>query len=432
MPYIPQTKTINATSIEILNAIRGDASPMYQNRVPVITQQNLTQAGGEIIRDSALTNEFLDALMNRIALVIITSKMYENPLKEFKKGILEYGETIEEIFVNIAKAHPFNPDVASDELYKREIPDVQSVFHRMNYQNFYKVTISVEMLQQAFLSVDGVTDLVGKCIESMYTGAENDEFLCMKNLIYTYGMNGKFFPVKVPALTSDTAKDIVKSIKSYVNVLPFMSDKFNYMGVSTHTAKENQIVLMDTNADATIDVDVLATAFNMDKAEFLAKRVLVDDFGGLKNVVAILVDKEWFMVYDKLLQMKSVENGQGLYINYILHNWKIFSVSPFANAIMFVTTDNVIKSVTLAPATFNIVKASGGIVNFVPTVEVTSGYPSKAVTYSISSDSATSKATIDEYGYLNVPANDSATTITVTCTCKADITKTATATVTVK
>lgn len=432
MPYIPQTKTINATSIEILNAIRGDASPMYQNRVPVITQQNLTQAGGEIIRDSALTNEFLDALMNRIALVIITSKMYENPLKEFKKGILEYGETIEEIFVNIAKAHPFNPDVASDELYKREIPDVQSVFHRMNYQNFYKVTISVEMLQQAFLSVDGVTDLVGKCIESMYTGAENDEFLCMKNLIYTYGMNGKFFPVKVPALTSDTAKDIVKSIKSYVNVLPFMSDKFNYMGVSTHTAKENQIVLMDTNADATIDVDVLATAFNMDKAEFLAKRVLVDDFGGLKNVVAILVDKEWFMVYDKLLQMKSVENGQGLYINYILHNWKIFSVSPFANAIMFVTIDNVIKSVTLAPATFNIVKASGGIVNFVPTVEVTSGYPSKAVTYSISSDSATSKATIDEYGYLNVPANDSATTITVTCTCKADITKTATATVTVK
>ena len=113
----------------------------------------------------ATQNEFLSALVNRIGRVIITSKSYTNPLRVFKKGILEYGETIEEIFVNIAKAKQFDPSVAEEEVFKREIPDVNAVFHKMNLQNFYKVTVSNEQLRQAFLSSQGINDLIGYIVD---------------------------------------------------------------------------------------------------------------------------------------------------------------------------------------------------------------------------------------------------------------------------
>ena len=148
--------------IKILNAIRNNASLDYQNRVPVATRDNLTDIGNKVVNYTATMNEFINALVNRIARVIITSKMYKNPLREFKKGLLEYGETVEEVFVNIAKAHEFDPETAESEVFKREMPDVLAAFHKLNYQNFYKVTISVEQLRQAFLSYQGISDLISR------------------------------------------------------------------------------------------------------------------------------------------------------------------------------------------------------------------------------------------------------------------------------
>ena len=60
-------------------------------------------------------------------------------------------ETIEEIFVNIAKPFQFDPEVAENTVFKREIPDVRSAFHIMNYQKYYKATIQNDQLRQAFL-----------------------------------------------------------------------------------------------------------------------------------------------------------------------------------------------------------------------------------------------------------------------------------------
>ena len=131
MPTIPKSKALNACSVQILNAIRANASSTYQERIPVATRENIREVGNAMMRYQAVQNEFIDALVNRIARVIITSKSYENPLRMFKKGMLEYGETIEEVFVNIAKAHQFDPVVAETEVFKREIPDVNAVFHRL-------------------------------------------------------------------------------------------------------------------------------------------------------------------------------------------------------------------------------------------------------------------------------------------------------------
>ena len=264
--------TLAASSVDILNAIRNSASQTYQDRVPVATQNNIKEVGNPIITFEAIQNEFLHALVNRIGRVLITSKSYENPLKRFKKGILEYGETVEEIFINIARAHEFDPNVAENEVFKREIPDVNAAFHRLNVKNFYKTTISNEQLRQAFLSTEGVSDLIARIVDSLYTGSEFDEFLIMKEMLADGINNGEFYAITVPEPTADKAHEIVTTIKGISNKLEFMSNIYNPMGVVTHSKKRNQILIVDAAFDAVIDVNVLASAFNMDKAEFMGQR----------------------------------------------------------------------------------------------------------------------------------------------------------------
>ena len=426
MPVKPSTKSLNANSVQILNCIRDSASATYQERIPVATQNNIRDIGNAMMQFQSTQNEFLNALVNRIARVIITSKSYTNPLAMFKKGIMEYGEQVEEIFVNIAKAHPFDPDVAEENVFKREIPDVDAVFHRMNYQNFYKVTISNEQLRQAFLSAEGVTDLIARIVDTLYSGSEFDEFLIMKQLIADAARAGKMYPINIPAPSAATAKQIVTTIKGISNKLEFMSNQYNYMGVLNFTKKENQILLIDAEFDATIDVEVLASAFNMSKAEFMGQRVLVDNFGDLTGVVAALIDRDWFMVFDNLMSFTENYNGEGLYWNYFYHVWKTFSSSPFSNAILFTTGAVGVTSVSVSPKA---AQANPGQNVQLTASVVTTGYAPQDVKWSVSGN-ASAGTTVDCNGLVHIAADESAETITVTATSCYDNGKSDTATIT--
>lgn len=423
MPTMPRTVDLVPDGINILNAIRNAASADYQSRVPIATQDNIFDVGVSINEYHSTQNEFLNALVNRIARVIIVSKLYSNPLKRFKKGMLEYGETIEEIFVNIARAHEFNPDTAENQVFKREIPDVATAFHKLNYKNFYKATISDEMLRQAFVSAQGVTDLIARIVDSMYSGAEFDEYLVMKQLIVEAAEAGNMWPVTIPAVSAENAKSIVTTIKGISNKLEFMSSQYNAQGVVTFTKKPNQIILMDAAFDATIDVNVLASAFNMEKAEFMGQRVLVDDFGTLTGAVAALVDADFFMVFDTLAKFTEIYNSEGLYWNYFYHVWKVFSTSPFANAILFTTDTIAATGVTVTPATATVKK--GATAQF--SAKVAGDLVPQRVVWTTNS----TVSLIDHDGTLQVSPDETATTITVTATSVYGGTKKGTATVTV-
>lgn len=426
MPVKPNAATLNANGINILNAIRNSASDTYRNRIPVATQDNIREIGNAMMTYQATQNEFLNALVNRIARVIITSKSYENPLRVFKKGMMEYGETIEEIFVNIAKAHPFDPIVAEKTVFKREIPDVAAVFHKMNYQNFYKATISNDQLRQAFLSTEGITDLIARIVDSMYTGSEFDEFLCMKHLIEDDATKGRMYPVVIPEPTAANAKAIVTTIKGISNKLEFLSSTYNAMGVMNFTKKENQILIIDAAFDAVIDVEVLASAFNMSKAEFMGQRVLIDNFGTLTGCVAALVDREWFMVFDNLMSFTENYNGEGLYWNYFYHVWKTFSTSPFANALIFTTDAQSVTSVTVTgPEALKL----GQSAQYTATV-VASDLAPQGVIWSVTGTNPV-KSQIDWTGKLLVPPDETNTKLTIKATSIYDPTKSGTLDVTI-
>lgn len=454
MPVKPKIRTLTTSAADILNVIRNNASVDYRNYVPKADANDVESIRtiGAIIMDyPALQNEFLNALVNRIGRVMLTSKMYSNPIAFFKKGVLEYGESIEEIFVNIAKVQEFNPEIAEQEVFKRVVPDVRAAFHIMNYQKFYKATVTQEQLKQAFLSWDGVTDLIARIVDSMYTGANYDEFLVMKYLLARHILDGRVYPVTVPTVTAENAKAIITTVKGVSNKLTFMNSEYNPAAVRTFTDKTDQYMIVNSVFDATMDVNVLASAFNMDKAEFLGHRVLIDGFGdldvarlgeifagdptynepsqqelaALNAIPAVIVDKDWFMVFDMLTQFTEQYNGQGLYWNYFYHVWKTFSVSPFANSVLFVPGTPSVTSVTVSPTTASVPK--GGSVSLSAVVATEYFAPQTVAWTSSAADVKVSAA-----GVVTVDADAKSTSATITATSAFDGTKKATCTVTVK
>lgn len=453
MPVKPKIRTLTTSAADILNVIRNNASVDYRNYVPKADANDVESVRtiGAIIMDyPALQNEFLNALVNRIGRVMLTSKMYSNPIAFFKKGVLEYGESIEEIFVNIAKVQEFNPEIAEQEVFKRVVPDVRAAFHIMNYQKFYKATVTQEQLKQAFLSWDGVTDLIARIVDSMYTGANYDEFLVMKYLLARHILDGRVYPVTVPTVTAENAKAIVTTVKGVSNKLTFMNSEYNPAAVRTFTEKTDQYMIVNSVFDATMDVNVLASAFNMDKAEFLGHRVLIDGFGdldvarlgeifagdptynepsqdeltALNAIPAVIVDKDWFMVFDMLTQFTEQYNGQGLYWNYFYHVWKTFSVSPFANSVLFVPGTPSVTSVTVSPTTASVPK--GGSVSL-SAVVVTEYFAPQTVVWT----SSVEDVKVSAAGVVTVDADAKSTTATITATSAFNNTKTSKCTVTV-
>ena len=170
--------TLNASTVDILNVIRENASLAYQSSVPKIKQATDIPKVGEVIYGTpAFANEFINALVNRIALVRVQSATFNNPYVMLKKGYLDYGESVEEIFVNIAKVFEFSQEKAEARELKQYKPDVKSAFHTMNWRVVYPVSVSDEELRMAFLSAEGVTDLIARIVDAVYTAANYDEYL---------------------------------------------------------------------------------------------------------------------------------------------------------------------------------------------------------------------------------------------------------------
>lgn len=362
MPKRVAVSTLNASTIDILNTIRQNASAEYQALVPEVAKETDIPKVGEVLYGyPALADQFINALINRIALVRVKSASFNNAYKELKKGYLEYGATVEEVFVNIAKAREFSAEKGAEREFKRTIPDVRSAFHTINWNVQYPDTIQDQDLRTAFTGMEGVQDLIARIVDSMYTAQEYDEYLLFKYLMIKAITKGQMYPVSIGDGT-DLKKAAVQ-FRGMSNQLTFLSTKYNASGVHTVTPKNDQYIFMDSQFNAEYDVDVLASAFNMDKADFMGRLMLIDSWDTfdnerfaeirqnsdqidevtddelalMKNVKAVLVDREWFQVYDNLTMFTETFNASGMYWNYFLNVRKTISSSPFSNAIVFVT-----------------------------------------------------------------------------------------------
>lgn len=442
MPKRVAISTLNASTIDIVNTIRQNADAEYRRLVPEVAKANDIPKVGEVLLGyPALANTFLTALLNRIAIVKIRSAIFNNPFEPFKKGYLETGETIEEVFVNITKAREFSVEKAPGREFRRTPPDVRAAFHAMNWRVQYPVTIQNEDLRMAFTSIDGVTDMIAKIVDAVYTSDNYDEYLLFKYLIIKAVSHGKMYAVGVD---QSAPNNNAKAFRGYSNLLTFMSNKYNVAGVTTVTPREDQYIFMDSMFNAEYDVDVLASAFNMDKATFQGHLRLVDDWTTfdtdrfseirensnmiedvtaaelalMANVKAVVVDSEWFQVYDNLTMFTEKYVASGLYWNYFLNIWRTFSTSPFSNAICYV--DNAALEANTPPTSIGgtltltvtaVERASDGTATITLSAPDTTTY-NMEVTFVQDQAATTAGVAVHRYGAYVFPENYTAGAIT--------------------
>lgn len=324
---------------DIINAIRNSSSDSFTNYVPLANAENVVQVGQGILINQTIQNEFISSLVDRIGLVVVRTVLLKNPLKKFKKGAMTLGRTIEEIFVDIVKAKKYDPFAAESTVFARSIPNVKTLFHERNRQDFYDQTIQDESLKTAFTSWDNLGSFISGIINAIYNSAEVDEFEYMKLLIDNYYSKGLFTIIPVVAPNTETAaKEFVKKVRATVGRMTLTngSRDYNSLAVRTKSDISDLHLIIDADLQAEIDVDVLAKAFNMDKTDFVANVTIIDNFSST-GLEAVLIDKEFFMVFDNLMKLETIRNPKGLYWNYFFHVWQTLSVSRFANAVAFVS-----------------------------------------------------------------------------------------------
>lgn len=455
MPKIPTVKNLEANTAQILNAARADIGGAYAQDVPkaLADGTNLAAIGEVVMNNPAYPNQLYSSLANRIGMVLLTSKAYRSSLKSLKRGLMTFGEKVEEIFVAMAEPHDYNIVEAQTNVFKLETGDVYTAFHTLNYEKFYKKSISEENLRQAFLSPEGVYDLIGGLYESLYSGAEYDEFLTTKYLIAKMILGGFIKSTQIPAVTADTVKEVATTMAEASYMFRFPSNKYNIAKVTTFSRPEDLILMTSAKFGALNNFNVLASAFNMDKAEIEARHIMIDGFdifdldrldkllGNdpeytrftdeqltlLGSIPAVTFDKNWFMIFDVLMTYKEIYNPEGMYWQNIYHVWKIFSVSPFNNAMMYTDQTSSVTSVTLSPKTATLSK--GATLQMTATV-VTKGFADKSVIWTVSGTSATT-STISSTGLLYIAGDETNTELTVTATSALDSKKKDTATITI-
>ena len=422
--------------------------------------RSLHAIGDYIMTYQPYQNAFVNALVNRISMTLVTSRMWDNPWAVFKQGYMEFGETVEEVFVNIAKPHSYDPHTAESKIFEREIPDVRSAFHTMNFQKFYKVTIQNDQLRQAFLSWSGITDLIARVVDSLYTGMNYDEYVVMKYMLAREILSGQLEPKTVAAANSESnLKANAAALRGASTELTFLKTDYNRAGVYNATERNRQYLIVDATFEANMDVEVMAAAFHMEKAEFLGHLFVIDswtehdtarlaelfandstysafdstDITNLGLINGLIVDRDWWMVFDNFQNMTENYNGEGLYWNYWLHVWKTFSCSPFANAIVFVTSAGTPSSITVSPSTATIMPNTSA--QFTAAVSG-SGIFDASVKWSVAQASGDTKPKAGTYidqwtGLLHVASDETLESLTVTATSVAKSSVTGTATVTV-
>lgn len=337
-------------AVNTLNYIRQEASNAYRDVVPKATEDNIKEIGNILLNDAyqPMLNEFVNNLINRIALTRIENKSFSNPLAMFKKGSVPYGTDIQLIFENPAIAEQYEySDSAMAKLLTITDPDTKVAYLRRNRKDIYTKTIAREGLQGAFESAQAFDDYVSSITQSLYSGNYIDEFKYTKALIDGAYEEGKVITEVVSAVSDkSTAEALVEKCRALYLKMQFPSTDYNaYSKFSTGTDETKVNTWTDasricviTNADvmAKVDVQALASAFNMDKANFMGRVIVVDKFDN-EEIQAIICDESFIQIYDNVFRFDEFYNARTMSWNEYLHAWGTFAISPFANAVCLAT-----------------------------------------------------------------------------------------------
>lgn len=418
------------SSAELLSYIIN-VTPELRDEIDLPVQGQSIKPYGKIIMDNArYRNAFINTV-NLIGLTVIKRNGWDNPWKFTLRGTLRFGQQIREIINDLCNVYDYNENFTDkDRFLQTVVPNVLNYMHEVNFQKFYQTTTSDAQLAMAFETEDLYT-FIDNCIVMLYESLQYDTFLVDKYMLCRRIVDGTITAVKIDNFAGKTTREIVAEMKGISNKMTFRSPNYNPAGIRKATSFDNQITILNTQFDGKVTTEVLATSYFRDDAEMKTNLALIDSFNEtdearltellgdsyvpftdaekttLSKVPAVIISNEWFMDYDYALNTESGEkqtefyNPTTLENNHFLHAWKVFSTSPFENAVVFVQDDITVTSVEISPATATVYK--GQSLKFNATVSTT-GFANKAVDYGLDAVSTAKGATINESGLLRVPA----------------------------
>ena len=342
-------------NVTFASMVSNLASQEYKDRVPVATQENIGNIEEIISTYPSAKNEFINVLTNQVAKQLFFSKAYENPYKLFNRGMLPFGKSIESIFVDIIKGkqrtHETNTTNLASDLLAREVPNVKVEYYSENFRHQYKTTITDEELKGAFRAENGLSSMTGRILQAPLTSIEYDmQEMVLHALPELKGGKATIAKTAYNAMTEEEkAKVLVKTIKSQVIKMGFLNNKHNGQGVMTFSRPQDLVVFLDPDMMANIDVELLAQAFNITKADVplhvlpvpqFTKRTVTPGqdskpatvtYAEDPDCLAIIVDKDAIQIYETLNSSESFRNPQGIYTNIFFNRWGIMSACNFAN-----------------------------------------------------------------------------------------------------
>ena len=333
----------DATNKNILKAVKQELSFEVQNHLPVEVSDNLQTVYDNILNFAPVRNEIVPSLINRIGMQTVDSIAWRNPLARFKKEPMRYGETHEETYVNMCKGHVYDSQADFKYAFQQYQSYIMSVFHNVNLEIQYPVTVTYDNLRKAFTSEYGIRDMIMAKMESAITGANWDEYLAMRDLI-----NVVYEKEVLPAVTVDkivdeaSAKKLLIEVKRAVGDFGFPLPENNPAGATSHAMPANLIWITTPEVNAQISVDALAYAFHMDKADVAVQTVIVDKFAN-SAIQGVLCDVRFFNVRDQFKEMTDQPLANVLSWNYFYTQVEMVSARQnYPKRVL--TTDNVLEA----------------------------------------------------------------------------------------
>lgn len=403
-----------ATNARIFNTVASQAKKLgltFADRVPNATQGDMQATIDYMDSYMPAWNDWLEVLLNGLVIDLFRVNDFQNPLGRHKiAGIQTNGSWIREFGYNLMKAHRYDKDAT--DVFTVEEPEVHTNYYLQNRKDRYDLSISEDILRQAMMeSETGVATLINNMLALPYTSAEEDEYLIMRELFAMRDRENPFYNVHIEDISKaddkqKTGLDIAQKIREKYLDFPFLHTEYNPEGLP---AKTNEPVLFVTPRFlANFDVNVLASAFNMDKTNFMGRVETVDRLP-LDNVpygsAALLADPDIFVCADTKVKSASIQNPKNDSVNYFLHRWGIYGMSKFVNAVLFSPRPDTGEDITVVPTVTDVTVAFASINGATPeyatkgtttrlTATVTgTNDPSQAVSWDIAGTSGLTKST---------------------------------------
>ena len=338
-----------ASNVDITNLVIKMGSTDLHDRLGTVTEQTIGKVGETILSYTTVKNEFLDVLVNKICGQLFITKAYTNPLSFFEKEPVPYGATLEGIFTDLIKGKNFDENFGTSNnevgsLIGVEKPPVKTEYYSKNFAKKYKISISDQQLRTAFLNPNGLQNLVNQVLTVPTNSRNFDDFQMMKGLLAN--SSTKEVTLSETYLTKsddEKAKELAKKTRAIVDRFGMMGKVFNIQGVNTFTNSQNIVIITTPEVSANLDVELLATAFNMEKAEMGRRIVKIDSFQKYVDdsqqfvvddkVELMIVDEDYIQFRRTLECSESFRNADNLTTNIFTHNQGIACVCGFVNAV---------------------------------------------------------------------------------------------------